>query len=183
MRGAGGADLEASEQILFASTLAGAAFNSAGCQIPHALSYPISSLNKFKTWRPKGEGWPIDADKPLIPHGFSVGIPAVAAYDLIAPCNPQRALEVARLLDPDNQHNTRDATPEQAGAALRAAVVALMQVNGMPSGLAELGFTKDEIPAMVEGSFPQKRLLDNAPIDVTREHIQTIFERSMKIWE
>eukprot|EP01108_Squamamoeba_japonica_P007276 TRINITY_DN6078_c0_g1_i1.p1 TRINITY_DN6078_c0_g1~~TRINITY_DN6078_c0_g1_i1.p1 ORF type:complete len:248 (+),score=62.08 TRINITY_DN6078_c0_g1_i1:490-1233(+) len=180
--GSDGEDSEANDQMLFASTLAGAAFNTSGCQLPHGLSYPISSMNKHKHWRPSTPGWPTEGNKPIVPHGFSVGLPAAACYELTAPTNPQRHLQVAKLLDPSNELNTHDATPDQAGAALRAAVLSLMQATGMPNGLNELGFDTSDLDALVDGAMPQRRLLDNAPLDVDRDIVRGIFERSMRLW-
>jgi alcohol dehydrogenase class IV len=37
-------DEEARERMMFASTLAGAAFGNVGCHMPHGMSYPVSGM-------------------------------------------------------------------------------------------------------------------------------------------
>jgi hypothetical protein len=56
-----------------------------------------------------------------------VGMTAAAVFRFTADGDPQRHLRCARLLDPDNALNTRDATPDQAGDAVYAATVRLME--------------------------------------------------------
>ena len=151
---------------------------SAGCHLPHGLSYPICGRNEH--WRPSSDGWPSDA--PLVPHGFSVSVTAPAVFRLTARADRERHLQCARLLDASDALQTRDATPQQAGDALHAAVVRLMQAVALPSGLQELGYGVGDIEAMAASAFTQKRLIDNAPIVVSQENIAEIYRNSLKHW-
>lgn len=174
-----GKDREALERMLFASTLAGTAINGAGCAMPHALSYSISSLNKKKGWRP-ATGWP--SPNAIVPHGFSVALTAPACYAFTAPTNPQRHLQCARLLDPNNAHNTRDATPDQAGEALRLVTIDLMRRTKMPNGLSAIGYGEADIESLVKGALPQRRLLDNAPLPIGAKEIEQVYRASMNVF-
>lgn len=56
----------------------------------------------------------------------------------------------------------------------------------MPRGLEAVGYSKEDIPMLVEGTLPQRRVLDLAPGvgDVVgedgREHLTRILEASLK---
>ena len=48
-----------------------------------------------------------------------------------------------------------------------------------PSGVAELGYTEDDVPDLVEGAMKQKRLLDVAPREVTEDDLTHIINASL----
>jgi hypothetical protein len=50
------------------------------------------------------------------------------------------------------------------GEVLATRLIFLMKESGMPNGLSGVGYTKEDIPALVEGAWPQKRVIDNAPL-------------------
>lgn len=175
--GAGGKDTEALDQMMFASTLAGAAMGNAGCTLPHAFSYPISSQNKW--WQPPAGSGYTDGKK-CVPHGYAVGMTAPAVFRFTASSNAERHLRCARLLDPNNALNTRDATPDQAGEALYEATVSLMKAVDFPTGLTELGFADDDVESLVEGAWPQRRLIDNCAVKVSKQDIASLFKQSFK---
>ena len=89
---ADGDDLEARTAMALASTLAGIAFSGAGVHVPHALAYPIASLQH--DWKPPGYG-----GAALVPHGFAVAVTAPAVFRFIADAAPERCATAARLLD------------------------------------------------------------------------------------
>ena len=78
---ANGSDIEARTAMALASTIAGIAFAGAGVHIPHALAYPIASLQH--EWRPPGYG-----GAALVPHGFAVAVTAPAVFRFIADAAP-----------------------------------------------------------------------------------------------
>lgn len=165
-------DLAARGHLLWASTLAGNAFGNAGCHIPHGMSYAVSGL--VRDWRP--EGYP--PGPPLIPHGISVILNAPAVYRLIGPLAPARHLEAARLLGAD----TAGVPEKEAGEVLAAHITGLMRQAGLPSGLAEVGYGESDVPALVERALPQRRLLDNAPVDMTPEVLGRLYHESIRLW-
>ena len=85
-------DIEARHQLMFASTLAGLAFGSAGVHIPHAMSYAVATLKHIYT----AKGYE-DRDK-MVPHGIAVVINAPAAFRFTASANPKRHFEAAAAL-------------------------------------------------------------------------------------
>jgi alcohol dehydrogenase class IV len=51
-----------------------------------------------------------------------------------------------------------------------------------PRGVAELGYSEDDIPELVEGALKQKRLLDVAPKEVSDDDLRHIITASMTNW-
>jgi alcohol dehydrogenase class IV len=166
-----GHELEARTDMVLAATFAGMGFGNAGVHIPHACGYPIAGM--VRHYRPAG--WP---DHPLVPHGQSVSVTAPAAFRFTYPADPARHLRAAELLGAD---------PSGAGAAgqrelLPATLVALMRDIGIPSGLTALGYGEEDVPALVEGTLRQQRLLVMAPRSVSGDDIAEILRASMENW-
>ena len=79
------------------------------------------------------------------------------------------------------------AIPDSAiGAHLYEAIARFLDGLNVPRGLKAVGYTKSDIPALVEGTIPQRRVLDLAPGigDVAgedgREHLTKIVENSFE---
>ena len=53
---------------------------------------------------------------------------------------------------------------------------------GAPSGLAELGYTEADIPALVDGALRQQRLLVLAPREPDADELAAILRDSMVNW-
>ena len=49
----------------------------------------------------------------------------------------------------------------------------------MPTSLSELGYTEDDIPALVEGALAQQRLLVGSPREVGEADLAEILRRSV----
>ncbi|HEY8368408.1 MAG TPA: hydroxyacid-oxoacid transhydrogenase [Thermodesulfobacteriota bacterium] len=164
-------DVEAREQMMFAATLAGIGFGNAGCHAPHGMSYSVSGM--VRDFRAKD--YPA---KPMVPHGMSVILNAPAVFRFTAPACPERHIEAARLLGAD----TTDVDLEDAGALLADTIIRLMKATHMPNGLKGVGYTEADIDALAEGSFPQRRLLDNAPLEITMDDLKGIYRDAMTYW-
>ena len=89
-----------------------------------------------------------------------------------------RHLDGARWLGAD----VNDLGAHEAGPGLADRVVELMRATGMPNGLSGVGYSGADVPALVDGSLPQRRLLDNAPIDVDRELLTSMYEDALSYW-
>ncbi|UCE30840.1 MAG: iron-containing alcohol dehydrogenase, partial [Burkholderiales bacterium] len=165
-------DIEARHQLMFASTLAGLAFGSAGVHIPHAMSYSVATLKHAFTAR----GYE-DRDA-MVPHGIAVVINAPAAFRFTGSVNPQRHLDAAAALGAD----VAGAQPEDAGEILATTFIALMRETGLPSGIAELGYAEADVPALAEGAFAQQRPLVMAPRSVSLEDLQGLYRAAMRYW-
>jgi len=165
-------DEEARHRMMWAATLAGIAFGNAGVHVPHAMAYAVAG--RVRDYRP--EGYP--AEHPMVPHGFAVAVSAPAAFAMLAGTSPERHLEAARLLGVD----TADAGPTDAGVVLASAVAALMRDVGAPNGISGVGYGLDDVPLLVAGAAPQRRLLDNAPAPVRESELDAIFRDALVCW-
>lgn len=165
-------NIEARHQLMFAATLAGQAFGNAGVHIPHAMSYSVAGLNH--EYVAKG----YENDNPMVPHGLSVVINAPAAFRFTGPANPERHLQAADALGAD----TSNATPADGGELLAGRLADMMRATGLPSGLAEIGYGEDDIPALVKGCYAQQRLLAQTPCPVSEDDLAGIYRDAMKYW-
>jgi len=165
-------DREARHQLMFASTLAGLAFGSAGVHVPHAMSYPVATLKHRFT----ATGY--ETHQPMVPHGIAVVINAPAAFRFTAAASPGRHLEVAAALGAD----VTAAAPEDAGEILAQSFIGLMRATGLPSGIAELGYTADDIPVLADGALAQQRLLVMAPREVAKPDLEALYRDALRYW-
>ena len=166
------ADDEARGQMMIAATMAGIGFGSAGVHLPHGMSYPVSGM--ARDYIP--EGYP--TDYPIIPHGMSVVLNAPAVFRFTAQADPERHLEAARLMGMD----VSKAKKKDAGEILASAFINLMKKTGMPNGLSAVGYTSKDVDKMVEGTLPQRRVLNIAPRPVTADDLKALFLESMTCW-
>ncbi|KAF8076382.1 iron-containing alcohol dehydrogenase 1 [Lyophyllum atratum] len=178
-------DTEARRQMLLASSFAGIGFGNAGVHLCHGMSYPISGLNK-KGPKYKHPGYVTDL--PIIPHGVSVALTGPAVFQFTAPSSPDRHRQALAIFT-----NTSDTDPSitsipdrDIGAHLYEAIARFLDGLGVPRGLKAVGYTTSDLDRLVEGTLPQRRVLDLAPGigDVVgsdgREHLARILERSME---
>lgn len=165
-------DLEARTFMAMASLTAGIGFGNAGVHVPHAMSYPIAGMVR--------EYFPPDyeVDEPLIPHGLAVIVGAPAALRWTAAAWPERHAEVAAMLGID----THGMPPREAAEAVADGLLQLMRDLGLPSGLEALGFSERDIPALVEGTLAQQRILVNSPRPVDERALRAIFQQAMRYW-
>jgi len=165
-------DEQARHQVMWAATLAGIAFGNAGCHAPHGMSYSVAGM--VKSFQP--DGYP--AGEPIVPHGMSVIVNSPSVFRRTAILNPGRHLEAAGWLGADIDN----ADADDAGEVLAARIVSLMQATGMPNGLSGLGYAPSDIEALTEGSLPQRRLLDNAPITIDRDTLIELYQGAVSYW-
>ena len=52
----------------------------------------------------------------------------------------------------------------------------------MPNGLSGVGYTADDVAALTEGAFPQQRLLQNAPREMSKPVLADLFGHAMRYW-
>jgi len=165
-------DTEARTEMMYAAMLAGIAFNAAGCHLPHGLSYAVSGL--VRDWHV--DGYP--EGRTLIPHGMSVVLNNPSVWRHTAVAHPERHLRCARALGA----STAGATDADAGEVLAGRVIELMRATAMPNGLTALGMGEGEIDALATGAEPQYRVIKNAPIDVGRDEIKSLFRAALRYW-
>ncbi len=165
-------DHEARSEMMYAAMLSGIAFNASGCHLPHGLSYAVSGL--ARDWHV--DGYP--QGKTLVPHGMSVVLNNPSVWRHTAHAHPARHLDCARFLGAD----MHGATDDDAGEVLAGRVIGMMKATGMPNGLAALGFGEDQIDTLASGAEPQYRVIKNAPIDVGRDDIKSLFRAALRYW-
>lgn len=167
-------DVEARTEMMYAAMLAGIAFNAAGCHLPHGLSYAVSGLARnFQL-----PGYP--AGKTLVPHGMAVVLNNPSVWRYTAPCSPERHVHAARSLGAEADVRPGDA--QEAGEALAGRVIELMRAAGIPNGLSALGFGAADVDALATGAEPQWRVIRNAPKDVSRDDLKSLFGGAMRYW-
>jgi hydroxyacid-oxoacid transhydrogenase len=165
-------DDDARAQMMLAAAIAGIGFGNAGVHLPHGMSYPIAG--GVRDFRPRGYA----VDHPLIPHGISVILTTAAVVRFTAAASPERHLRAAAALGAD----TRGASAADAGKILSERVIYFMRSLEIPNGLAAVGYTESQIPALVAGTLPQHRVTKLSPIPAGEEELAKLFRESLKIW-
>lgn len=165
-------DEEARMMMSLAASFAGVGFGNAGVTLPHGMSYPVSGM--VKDYRPEG----YHVDHPIIPHGMAVVLNAPAAFRFTAPSSPEKHLQAAEALGAD----VSGAKPEDAGRILSDRVIEIMQRLHIPNGLSAVGYTRDDIPNLVQGTLPQHRVIKLSPRPVGEAELTHIFEDAMVYW-
>jgi hydroxyacid-oxoacid transhydrogenase len=136
------------------------------------MSYPVAGM--VRGFRPAG----YDADHAIVPHGMSVILNAPAVFRFTGPACSDRHLRAAELLGADvSRANAAD-----AGNILADRIIEFMQRLGMPNGLAAVGYTSADIPALVKGTLPQHRVTKLSPRPASEDDLARLFEESMRAW-
>lgn len=165
-------DTEARAEMMYAATLAGIAFGNAGCHLPHGMSYAVSGL--VREYRaphyPQAE--------PFVPHGMSVVLNAPSVYRFTASACPDRHLDAAERLGAD----VRGAQLQDAGEVLSGQIIKFMQATKFPGGLSSIGFAERDLDALVDGAWPQQRVIRNAPREVSRDELKELFRGALAYW-
>ncbi|MGE3316651.1 MAG: hydroxyacid-oxoacid transhydrogenase [Planctomycetaceae bacterium] len=165
-------DDEARASMLLAAAMAGVGFGNAGVHLPHGMSYPVAGMVR----KYKAPGYSVD--HPLVPHGMSVILHTPAVVRFTARTDPERHLRAAQALGAKCLLTWHD----NAGEILAEQVVHFMKTLGMPNGLAAVGYTEADIPALVEGTLPQHRVTKLSPRPAGAEELSELFRASMTIW-
>ena len=165
-------DDEARGAMILAASFAGVGFGNAGVHLPHGMSYPVSGL--VKSYRAPG----YNVDHPLVPHGYSVILNAPAVFRFTAQACPERHLQAAEALGA----NVSNAKKEDAGRILADRITWFMQRLNVPNGLKDVGYTSEDIPALVEGTLPQHRVTKLSPRPANADDLSRLFEDAMQAW-
>lgn len=165
-------DQEACGMMMLAASYAGIGFGNAGVHLAHGMSYPVSGM--VRDYKPEG----YNVDYPIVPHGTSVVLNAPAVFRFTAPAWPERHLIAAEALGV-NISNVKD---EDAGKVLSERIIEFMRRLNIPNGLSAVGYTRDDIPALVEGTLPQHRVTKISPREAKAKDLEKLFEDAMTYW-
>ncbi len=168
-----GLDLEARVNLALAANYAGIGFGNAGVHIPHALAYPIAGL--VRDYVPQG----YHARHAMVPHGMAVILSAPAAFRFTYATAPERHLRAAELMGVPVSGLSEAAAPR--GPA-RARSFPSCATPAFPTGLTAVGYTERDIPALVDGTLKQPRLLAGAPRSVDATDLDWILRDAMQYW-
>jgi alcohol dehydrogenase class IV len=157
---------------MFAGMLAGIGFGNAGCHLPHGMSYAVAGL--VKDYAP--EGWP--ADHPMVPHGISVIVNSPAVFRKTGPACAERHWKAAAAMGAD----LTDTKVEDGGDILADQILGMMRETGIPNGLSGVGYSMDDLDALTDRSYAQKRLIDNGPMPISRDELKEMFRDAMSYW-
>lgn len=170
-------DAEARQAMGLAAAYAGIGLGNAGVHLCHGMSYPVSSL--VRDYRPPG----YPTDHALVPHGISVALCAPAVFRFTGCACPQRHVEaLAALTCREGAAVAAEVNASQAGDALAQELVRLIRSLGLPNGLAALGFTRDDAPALARGTLPQHRVTRLSPRPADESDLVRLFEESLELW-
>jgi len=61
-------------------------------------------------------------------------------------------------------------------------VIGLMRSTGMPNGLSALGSDDSHVEALATGAEPQYRVIKNAPVDIGRDDLKSLFRAALRYW-
>jgi hydroxyacid-oxoacid transhydrogenase len=112
----------------------------------------------------------------LTVDGVSVAVTAPSVFAFTGAANPSRHLAAAAIFGKD----VSNVKEEDAGAILSDAITEfLLKLGDQPRGIKEIGYERSDIPGLVEGTLPQKRVLDLAPNSVARDDLEQLFENAL----
>jgi hydroxyacid-oxoacid transhydrogenase len=137
------------------------------------MSYPVSS--SVRGYTPDGYS---GINGPMIPHGQSVIMHAPAVFRFTSKSNPQRHLRALQQMGVE----TRSIGEESAGHHLAEKIVEMMRLMRVPNGLSAVGFTRSDIPQLVQATLPQQRVLQLSPRPVGEQELTKLFEESLQIY-
>jgi hydroxyacid-oxoacid transhydrogenase len=109
---------------------------------------------------------------------MAVILNAPAVFRFTASACPERHLAAAEMLGAD----VAGASLADAGRLLADRLLAFLQRLGVPNGLAAVGYTRDDVPALVQGTLPQHRVTKLSPRPAGEAELTRLFEESLVLW-
>ena len=151
------ADLTARYFLTYAAMIAGTSFDNGLLHFTHALEHPLSGM------------------KPELSHGLGL---AVLLPAVVKETYPGAAEILADVLAPIVPGLTGDkGEGEKAAAGVRA----WLDSVGITEKMADIGFTKEDVPTLVQLAFDTPGLaglLGVAPVDSGKEAVERIYLNS-----
>jgi alcohol dehydrogenase len=147
-----GSDVEARIGMSHGSLLAGMAFTNGFLGLAHAIGSALSGHCH-------------------VPHGIAIGLllPHVVAFN--APARPDKAAQLARLLEVEA--NPREKRGEEASAAVARMVADI----GLPTRLRDVGVPEEKLPAIAKDAFKSGMMTCN-PRQPTEQEVRELLRRA-----
>lgn len=164
-------DEEARDNISWAATLAGISFGNSGTHVPHAMSYPVSSLNREF----HADGY--CTEHKLVPHGMAVILNAPSVFRFTAEASPDRHIHAAEWLGAE----VRGATPDDAGEVIAKRLIWMMQATGMPNGIKAVGLNDGHVPELAKMCMHQPAV-NNSPRAIDLEAMNGLYSGTLSYW-
>ncbi len=152
------ADLTARYHLLYASLIAGVAFDNGLLHFTHALEHPLSGL------------------KPELAHGLGLGVLLPSVVKQIYPAKAKILADILAPIVPGLQ-----GAADEAGKAYDGLKIWLKEA-GIKDSLTEEGFSLADVDKLVYLAFHTPSLdllLSMAPIEATEEVVKQIYIDSM----
>ena len=149
-----GANIQARQEMLLGSMLAGQAFANAPVAAVHALAYPLGG--HFH-----------------LPHGLSNSLVLPPVLRFNAQSVPSLYAQLLEFVNPDSNLNTDGARCEGFIEELES----IIDDVGLPKTLRECGIGRQDLPNLASDAMLQQRLLVNNPVVVTEHDALEIYNR------
>lgn len=152
---ANGKDLEAREQMAYAQSLAGMAFNNAGLGYVHAIAHQFGGFYN-------------------LPHGVcnAILLPHVSRFNLMAKID--RYADIAGYLG----ENVEGLSDHDAALLAISSIERLSEMLNIPSGFTEMGADEADIPTLAENAMKDATAATN-PRKPTLEEVKAIIKNAM----
>ena len=152
-----GGDLEARQNMLLGSMLAGMAFANSPVAAVHALAYPIGGMFH-------------------IPHGLSNALILADVMRFNLPACHQAYAELFPNAFPGLAAEAAGEGSQGQAARFIAALSTLSADIGLPPRLRDVGIGADDLPVMAAAAMKQTRLLVNNPREVGEADALAIYK-------
>jgi alcohol dehydrogenase class IV len=149
-------DIDAREEMLYGSMLAGMAINMTGTTLVHALSAYVTP--RFN-----------------IPHGLSNGLFIDVYLKKITKAVPEMTIKLVK-----NIGFTID-DPKEASDRIVSSIKQLKKYSGILIGLKDLNISETHLHEIAEAGYNFKRLVEKVPIKITFEDVIEIVNEAYQI--
>ena len=98
-----------------------------------------------------------------------------SVFRFMGPTCPERHAEAALALGLEGDS-------KRPGNTLADGVVNIMRAIGVPNGLSGVGYTVDDLDALTDKGWKQRRVVENSARPITKEEMRAMFEGAMSYW-
>ncbi|NNK14280.1 MAG: iron-containing alcohol dehydrogenase [Desulfofustis sp.] len=110
-----------------------------------------------------------------MPHGFAVIVNSPSVFRFMGSTCPARHLKAAMALGLVDDGRV-------PGEILAAGLIDIMNTIGVPNGLTGLGYNENDLDALTEKGWKQRRVVENTVRPISREEMREIFAGALRYW-